>query len=152
MTYPLVRDLAAEGIPVAVTCRVLGFSTQAFYAWCTRPCSDRDWDDAKLINAILDIHCDDPAFGYRFITDELHKAGWSVCENRVQRLCQQQGIWSATVAKSKVSRRPLSAVHDDLVQRDFTAAAPDTRWVGDITEHPTGRTQSVVATPACWRC
>jgi putative transposase len=31
MRYPLVRDLAAEGIPVAVTCRVLGFSKQAFY-------------------------------------------------------------------------------------------------------------------------
>jgi len=32
MMYPLVRDLAADGIPVAVTCRVLGFTTQAFYA------------------------------------------------------------------------------------------------------------------------
>jgi putative transposase len=33
MIYPLVTDLAVDGIPVAVTCRVLGFSTQAFYAW-----------------------------------------------------------------------------------------------------------------------
>jgi hypothetical protein len=33
MSYPLVLDLAADGIPVAVTCRVLGFSTQAFYQW-----------------------------------------------------------------------------------------------------------------------
>ena len=33
MMYPLVRDLAADGIPVAVTCRVLGFSKQAFYKW-----------------------------------------------------------------------------------------------------------------------
>ena len=33
MSYPLVLDLAADGIPVAVTCRVLGFSKQAFYAW-----------------------------------------------------------------------------------------------------------------------
>ena len=32
MRYPLVLDLAADGIPVAVTCRVLGFSKQAFYA------------------------------------------------------------------------------------------------------------------------
>jgi transposase InsO family protein len=29
-------------------------------------------------------------------------------------------------------------VHDDLVQRDFTAAQPDRRWLTDITEHPTG--------------
>ena len=33
MKYPLVLDLAADGVPVAVTCRVLGFSKQAFYAW-----------------------------------------------------------------------------------------------------------------------
>ncbi len=30
MMFPLVRDLAAEGIPVRLTCGVLGFSTQAF--------------------------------------------------------------------------------------------------------------------------
>ena len=29
--YPLVLDLAADGVPVTVTCRVLGFSTHAFY-------------------------------------------------------------------------------------------------------------------------
>ncbi len=33
MMYPLVLDLAADQIPVAVTCRVLGFSKQAFYKW-----------------------------------------------------------------------------------------------------------------------
>ncbi len=71
MSYPLVEDLAADGIPVAVTCRVLGFSKQAFYAWRRRPVSLREWDDAHLINAALEIHHDDPAFGYRFIADEL---------------------------------------------------------------------------------
>jgi putative transposase len=43
MTYPLVRDLAADGTPVAVTCRVLGFSRQAFYAWDKDPVSDGTW-------------------------------------------------------------------------------------------------------------
>jgi hypothetical protein len=62
MSFPLVRDLAAAGVPVAVACRVLGFSRQAFYAWATRPVSQRDWDDAHLINAAYDIHADDPAF------------------------------------------------------------------------------------------
>jgi hypothetical protein len=71
MIFPLVLDLAADGIPVTVICRVLGFSKQAFYAWKKQPCSQRDWDDAHLINAALDIHHDDPAFGYRFIADEL---------------------------------------------------------------------------------
>jgi hypothetical protein len=75
MTYPLVEDLAADGIPVAVTCRVLGFSKQAFYAWRRRPVSQREWDDAHLVNAALDIHRDDPAFGYRFIADERRHRG-----------------------------------------------------------------------------
>jgi hypothetical protein len=63
MMYPLVLDLAADGIPVAVTCRVLGFSKQAFSAWRKDPVSWRDWDDAHLINAATDVHRDDPAFG-----------------------------------------------------------------------------------------
>lgn len=33
MSFPLVRDMAAEGFPVRLTCGVLGFSTQAYYAW-----------------------------------------------------------------------------------------------------------------------
>ena len=58
-----------------MTCRVLGFSKQAFYAWRTNPVSRRDWDDAHLINAAIDVHRDDPAFGYRFIADELPDRG-----------------------------------------------------------------------------
>ena len=64
MMFPLVRDLAADKIPVAVTCRVLGFSKQAFYQWQTDPVCQRDWDDAHLINAAIDIHHDDPEFGW----------------------------------------------------------------------------------------
>ena len=69
--YPLVLDLAADKIPVAVTCRVLGFSKQAFYKWRAQPVTERDWANAHLINAALDVHHDDPEFGYRFIADEL---------------------------------------------------------------------------------
>lgn len=69
--YPLVLDLAADRIPVAVACRVLRFSKQAFYKWREELVSQRDWDDAHLINAALDIHADDPEFGYRFIADDL---------------------------------------------------------------------------------
>ena len=61
--------------PVRLTCGVLGFSTQAFYKWRARPCSDRDWADAHLTNALIDIHGDDPEFGYRFLADELEAAG-----------------------------------------------------------------------------
>lgn len=138
MTYPLVEQLAAEGVRVASACRVLGFSTQAFYRWQARPYSDRDWDDAHLVNAILDIHHDDPEFGYRFIADELERKGWNVSENRVQRLCRENKIWSTISKKRGVGRKAGPPVHDDLVDRDFSAGEPNQRWVGDITEHRTG--------------
>ncbi len=75
MTYPLVRELAAEGIPVRLTCGVLGFTPQAFYKWNARPVSDRDLHDAYLTNALIDAHRDEPEFGYRFLADELEHAG-----------------------------------------------------------------------------
>lgn len=137
MKYPLVVDLVAEGIPVALTCRVLGFSTQAFYKWKQQPVTDREWADAQLINRALDIHHDDPAFGYRFIADQLAQAGITTSENRVQRLCQQQQIWSVFAKKRGLSRRAGPPVHDDLVDRELTAEAANMTWLTDITEHPT---------------
>ena len=137
MMYPLVLDLADDGIPVAVTCRVLGFSKQAFYAWRRQPVTCRDWDDAHLINAATDIHHDDPEFGYRFITDELAGHGVLASRNRVNRLCTQQRLWSVHSRKRGLNRKPGPPVHDDLVRREFTASAPNLLWLTDITEHPT---------------
>jgi putative transposase len=137
MMYPLVQDLAADKIPVAVTCRVLGFSKQAFYKWQAAPVSQRDWDDAHLINAAIDIHHDDPEFGYRFIADELADQGVRASRNRVNRLCSSQRLWSVHSRKRGPNRKPGPPVHDDLVLRDFTAEAPNQLWLTDITEHPT---------------
>ena len=101
--FPLVLDLAAEGIPVRLTCGVLGFSTQAFYKWHARPVSDRDWADAHVVNAIVDVHADDPEFGYRFIADELEKNGQPTNERRVWRLCRDHRVWSTTTKKRRRS-------------------------------------------------
>jgi transposase InsO family protein len=140
MRYPLVLDLADDPInpiPVAVTCRVLGFSKQAFYAWKANPVTDRDWDDAHLINAARDIHHDDPEFGYRFIADELPAHGIRAGRNRVARLCCQERIWSVHARKRGLNRKAGPPVHD-LVGRNFTATCPNRLWLTDITEHPTG--------------
>lgn len=138
MMYPLVRDLAAEGIPVRLTCRVLGFSPQAFYKWVAAPCPARDLQDAYLTNAIIDAHRDDPEFGYRLIADELERGGFRVGERRVWRLCNEHRIWSTTTKKGRIGKgRPGPAVHDDLVQRNFTADHLDQIWLTDITEHRT---------------
>jgi putative transposase len=138
MKFPLVRELADEGFPVRLTCGVLGFSAQAFYKWEQHPVSRRDLEDAHLVDAIREVHADDPEFGYRFITDELHDAGHAVGEGRVHRLCREQRIWSTTTKKGRRSsgKLPGPAVHDDLVKRDFSAPAPDRIWLTDITEHP----------------
>jgi putative transposase len=137
MIYPLVTDLADEGIPVALTCRVLGFSKQAYFKWRANPVSQRDWDDAHLINAAIDIHHDDPEFGYRFITDELAGRGVKASRNRVNRLCTLQRLWSVHSRKRGLNRRPGPPVHDDRVLRRFTAQHPNELWLTDITEHPT---------------
>jgi transposase InsO family protein len=138
MTYPLVRELAGDGIPVTVTCRVLGFSPQAFYKWRARPVSDRDWSDAQLVDAAREIHADDPVFGYRFIADELaSEHGITASENRVHRLCSAHGIFSVLARKKGRRAKPGEPVHDDLVRRAFGARAPNDLWFTDITEHPT---------------
>ena len=137
MMFPLVRDCAASGIPVTRTCKVLGFSTQAFNQWLRAPVSNRDWDDAYVINAAFDIHQNDPEYGYRFISDELKDAGVRVSERRVWRLCSQQQLWSRFSKKKGRSFKAGPPVHDDLVERQFRANQSNALWLTDITEHHT---------------
>jgi putative transposase len=138
MMYPLVQELASDGIPVVVACRVLGFTPQAFHKWKQAPISDREWSNAHLVNAALDVHRDDPTFGYRFITDELAaEHGIKASENRVQRLCSVHGISSVLARKRGRGSKPGPAVHDDLVKRRFGIDRPNALWFADITEHPT---------------
>ena len=79
-----------------------------------------------------------PEFGYRFITDELAEAGIIAGRKRVNRLCTTQRLWSVHSRKRGLNRRPGPPVHDDLVERHFTAERPNHLWLTDITEHPTG--------------
>ena len=139
MMYPLVRELAGDGIPVTVTCRVLKIARQPYYRWLKTPVSDRELDDAYLANAIFDAHRDDPEFGYRFLADEVRQAGHSVCDRTVWRHCTDNGWWSRFgKPKRYKGAKAGPPAHDDLVKRDFTATAPNELWLTDITEHPTG--------------
>ncbi len=139
MMFPLVRDLAATTtpvrVPVAVTCRVLGFSTQAYYKWLPQPVCERDLTDAYLTNEALDAHAEDPGYGYRMVWEDLVAAGHQVGERRVWRLCSMQGVFSAHSRRRGRTKRPGPSVHDDLVQRQFTADRPNQLWLTDITEH-----------------
>ncbi|MCW2674954.1 MAG: Transposase, partial [Frankiales bacterium] len=133
-------------IPVVLTCRVLGFSKQAYFKWRANPVTQRDWDDAHLINTARDIHHDDPEFGYRFIADELERHGVKASRNRVNRLCTLARIWSVHSGKRGRHRLPGPPVHDDdLVKREFRADRVNELWFTDITEHPTAEDLAAVA-------
>ena len=58
MKYPLVRELAADGIPVTVTCRVLKLARQPYYRWLATPVTDAELAEAYLANALFDAHRD----------------------------------------------------------------------------------------------
>jgi putative transposase len=139
MMYPLVRELAADGFPVAVTCRVLKIARQPYYRWLANPITDTELEAAYLANALFDAHRDDPEFGYRFLADEVRDAGHVACDRTMWRVCSANGWWSAFgKTRGKNGKKPGPPVHDDLVKRDFTAQAPNQVWLADITEHRTG--------------
>ncbi|WIG19297.1 IS3 family transposase [Kocuria rosea] len=136
--YPLVKELAADGVPVAVTCRVLKLSRQPYYRWLADPVTGAELVEAYRANALFDAHRDDPEFGYRFLVDEAKDAGEVMCERSAWRICRDNGWWSAFGKKrGKNGKKPGPPVHDDLVERDFTAVGPNQLWLTDITEHTT---------------
>lgn len=138
MMYPLVRELAADGIPVTVTCRVLDLARQPYYRWLANPVTGAEVTEAYLANALFDAHKDDPEFGYRYLADEARDAGYSACDRTMWRVCSSNRWWSAFGKKrGKNGKKPGPPVHEDLVRRDFTADAPNQLWLADITEHKT---------------
>ena len=139
MMYPLVRELADDGIPVTVTCRVLNVPRPRYYRWLAQPITDRELSQAHLANAIFDAHRDDPEFGHRLLADEARAAGHRGSDRTVWRICRENRWWSVFGKKrGKNGKKPGPPVHDDLVKRDFTADEPNQLWLTDITEHPTG--------------
>ncbi len=133
-----MNELAADGIPVAVTCRVLSIARQPYYRWRARPVTETELERAHRANALFDAHRDDPEFGYRFLADEARDAGVSMADRTAWRICSSMGWWSAFGKKrGRNGRKAGPPVHDDLVQLDFTATAPNRLWPADITEHRT---------------
>ena len=125
--------------PIATMCRVLGVSSSGYHAWVKRRPSRRAETDAVLIAAIRVAHtASRGTYGAPRVHAELAAKGISVGCKRVARLMTQAGL-------AGVSRRKfvVTTVKDggrqapDLVERNFTAEAPDRLWVADITYIPT---------------
>ena len=137
--YPLVSELAGDGIPVTVTCRVLKLARQPYYRWLAAPVTARELDEAYLANVLFDAHHDDPEFGHRLLADEAARAGLRACDRRVWRICRDNRWWSVFGKKrTKNGKQPGPPAHDDHVRRQFRADRPNQLWLWDITEHPTG--------------
>jgi putative transposase len=138
MKFRLVRELADDGIAVAVACRVLGVSTSGFYDWRDRPPSAREVADTELTAMITEIHAwSRRSYGSPQIHQELRQGRGIRCgRKRVERLMRGACIQGSYRRKGH-RHKPLPPTHEDLVARRFTVDAPNKLWVTDITEHPT---------------
>jgi putative transposase len=138
MRFRLVQELAADGVHVAVACRVLRVSTSGYFEWRGRPPSARAVADAELSAQIVEIHAmSRGTYGAPRVFKELQLGRSVRCGRkrvaRLMRLERLHGVYRRRVKHA----RPAPAVHDDLVRRRFVADAPNRLWLTDITEHPT---------------
>jgi putative transposase len=126
-----------ERFGVEPICRTLEVSASAYYERRTGRRSTRAIEDERLLARIREVHernyC---AYGYRRMSIALKREGEDVGKGRVQRLMRDAEIqgakrrgkpWRTTKPDPAAQRRP------DLVERDFSATAPNRLWVGDLT-------------------
>jgi putative transposase len=126
-----------ERFGVEPICKTLEVSASAYYQRRGAHRSTRALEDERLLERIRGVHeANYCAYGYRRTWIALQRAGEEVGRGRVQRLMRKAGIqgakrrgkaWRTTTPDPTAHRRP------DLVQRDFSAEAPNRLWVGDFT-------------------
>ena len=134
---------------IATLCRVLGVSSSGYYAWCDRPLSMRARTDQALLDQIQAIHeRSRGTYGAPRIHAELQAQGVRCGRKRVARLMREANLMGAQRRRYRgTTRQDRQAVPaPDLVQRDFTASAPDRLWVADITYVATGEGWLYLAT------
>lgn len=125
---PLVSELAVDGIPVTVTCRVLKIARQPYHRWLAGLVTEADLAAAHRANALFDAHKDDPEFGYRFLADEAREAGHTMSERTAWRLCSDNGWWSEFGKnRGKNGKNPGPPVHEDRCAGPTRRAGPGTR-------------------------
>ncbi len=92
-----------------------------------------------------------PEFGYRFLVDEARDSGEAMAERTAWKLCSQLGWWSVFGKKrGRNGKTPGPPVHDDLVERDFTA--PPRIVCGSVTSPSTGRARASCICARSRRC
>jgi len=139
MKYQFIEQHKQE-FPVVVMCRVLDVSESGFSAWRKRPTCQHDREDAQFIQDIqqvFDRH--QGRYGSPRIYREIKEQGRNISCKRVARLMRETNL-----SAQRKHRRVLTTKRDgthpvapNLLNREFTATAPNTKWVTDITYIPT---------------
>jgi putative transposase len=143
-------DAEKARYPVVKACVWLGVSTSGYYEWVDRPASAtavRRQHLSVLIQAIFDES--DGTYGYRRVHAALVRQGDRCCAELVRDIMRELDLvacqprpWRPTTTQAGEGAEALP----DLVARDFSAAAPGTKMVGDITYLPTWEGFAYLAT------
>jgi transposase InsO family protein len=120
-------------------CRAVEISRSGYYAWKGRCPSPRAVADAELLARIRQVHRDSRrTYGAPRVHGVLARMGCRVGRKRVARLMRAHGLVGAHNRKKWRGHRPEVAPAPDRLHRNFTAHRPNSRWVADVTEFPTG--------------
>ena len=124
---------------IATMCRVLGISSSGYYAWVKRAPSRRSQDNTALTKKVRTIHAvSRGTYGAPRVHAELAADGIPASRNRVARVMREANIVGVSRRKFVVTTvRDGGRQAPDLVERAFTADAPNVLWVADITYVPT---------------
>ena len=129
-------------------CQLLRVSKAGYFSWRRRPESRHGGEDRSLTTRIQVIHGESrKTYGSPRVHRELRAQGTEISRKRVERLMREAGIRVRPQARFVVT---TDSDHDlpvapNLLQQDFSAAAPNQRWVTDITYVPTGEDWLYVA-------
>lgn len=135
MTFQFIQDHAHQW-PVTRMCRILGVSVSGYYAWSHRRQSPHDQRDQQLGQQIQVIHHQSrKAYGCPRIHAELQARGVRCSRKRVGRLMRQHGL---THQRKRRTIRTTDSNHanpvaPNLLNQEFTATEPNSKWVTDIT-------------------
>jgi len=135
MRYRFVRDHAVE-FPVAVICRVIEVSRSGYYRWFDRPQSLRRIDDARLqVDITAEFKASKETYGRVRMHEALKAKSVSCGRNRVARLMKKAGLRPKQVKKFKATTNSKHSlpVAANILNRDFTADRPNSKWTTDIT-------------------
>ena len=144
MKYALIRRDRRQW-PIRVQCRMLRVSVAGYHEHFVRrlqiACRRHLSAEALLVHIRAIYAANRGAYGWPRIWRELRDQGIRVGRQRVQRLMQQHGIQARGKRRFRVtttdSRHGLP-IAPNLLNRNFTVAAPNQAWTGDITYIPTG--------------